>query len=466
MDQVAVRQFGQPGGIGPWEMDPIVAGLLKEGQPAIEPLLECLDGDCGNRLTRSVSFGRDFHRDRMLHPVSQPIVSILLKLMNTSDAAVGFDRSSLYWGKISNDVLVVKFRSYWKEFGKIPLAERWYRKLADDSAGQSAWADALGNIVRPEKLATDTNQTELAGAALRTKTSPSVTELLLRRCDTIAGAAPAYNPFAIGDAVHFLLNTETWEASPRLLEIAARLQEKVMAGYSGKDNMGSADPQNSTSIAALAMLRARHGDTNGLDAYAAWIQGANPNKLEDSALDALEPFWIFPNNPALRTAAKAMFANTNSLWGTLSWCLGGHGGFLRWRKPLASPALIIPEFRALVLNELTDHEFAGEAINRGGGNLEVKYTDGGTINYGARKDTEGLEVGAKFPFRRCDVAADQLSAIPGFPSISLLWPEAKRDEAVAATMKLLSTSGDHLKARKKPEHWSSAFDPPLIELDR
>jgi hypothetical protein len=185
--------------------------------------------------------------------------------------------------------------------------------------------------------------------------------------------------------------------------------------------------------------------------------------LEDSALDALEPFWRFPNRPSLRAAAKAIFGNTNSPWGTLAW-MDAHGGSLRWHKPLASPAILIPEFRALVVNELTNRAYAGEAINRGGGNLEVKYSGGGGINYGARKDTEGLAVGSKFEFRRCDAAMEQLSAIPGFPPISLLWPEAKRDDAVAAAIKLLTVSGSRLQPAEKTPHWSSAFDPPLVRL--
>jgi hypothetical protein len=77
LDQVAVRQFSQPGGLGPWDMDPIFAAILKQGQPAVEPLLQCLESNSGKRLTRSVSFGRDFARDRWLHPVSEPIGSAL-----------------------------------------------------------------------------------------------------------------------------------------------------------------------------------------------------------------------------------------------------------------------------------------------------------------------------------------------------------------------------------------------------
>jgi hypothetical protein len=471
LDQVAVRQWGQPGGLGPWETDPVVAALLNEGQPAIEPLLKCLEGDDANRLTRSVSFGRDFFRGRTFHPVSQPVVSMLLKLMNASDAAVGFDRSAMYYGNVSNAVLASQFRSYWKTFGQISLPERWYRKLADDKAGDSAWKDALGNIVRSEPTQGNTNKTQLAGEVLRPKISPSVTELLLRRAETMEKSErvynsryiPACNPFAVGEATSFLLNVEKWEAPPSLIAIARDLQSKVMIGYAGTQNYGSADNQNAASIAALALLRARHGDTNSLDDFAAWIEKTRPEVLEESKLDALEPFWRFPDYPALRSAAQAMFADTNSPWANPAWILDARGDF-RWGKPLASPVLIIPEVRAIVLNELTNKSPGGEAVNHGGGSLEVKYASGSTTYFSARKDTEGLDVGAKFTFRRCDVVAEQLSGIPDFPKISLLWPEGKRDEAVAATIELLTTSGNRLHAKERPLHWSSAFDPPLIEL--
>ena len=381
--------------------------------------------------------------------------------MNASYDAIGIPRG-LYPGT-SNTVLVARLRGYWKEFAELPATERWYRKLADNKAGPPAWADALGNIVRKVKPSGgDTNQTGLAGETLRARKDPSVTELLVRRAATLAGSARAYDVFAVGDAVRFLLNAETWEASP-LLPIASELQQKVMADYPGTDNIGSADPQKAGCIANLAMLRARHGDTRGLDDFAEWIQQANPKVLEDSALDALEPFWRFPDYPALRDAARNMFGNTNSAWGNLAWLLEGHG-HLKWQKPLALPVLLIPEVCALVLSALTNRTVGGEALNRGGGNLEVTRSGAGVTYYSARKDLEGLEIGAKVVFRRCDVAAEQLAAIPGFPQISLVWPEAKRDEAVNATIKLLSSSAHRLQAREKPAHWSSAFDPPLIEL--
>lgn len=228
-------------------------------------------------------------------------------------------------------------------------------------------------------------------------------------------------------------------------------------------NIGSSDPNLAASIASLAMLRARHGDTVGLDDFANWIQKADPNVLGDSVLDALEPFWQFPRHASLRAAAQATFGDTNSSWGNLEWMLDAPG-HLRWRKPLASPVLMIPEVRRHVLNELASRAPAGEASYRGGGYFDVKYTNGSTGTQYAPKESQGMEVGTKSPFRRCDLIADQLSAIPGFPRISLTWPEPGRDEAVAGTVELLTASGDRLRVRKRPPNWSSRFDPPLVEF--
>ena len=460
LDEVAVRQWGQPGGLGPWETDPVLAALIKEGKPAIEPLLEHLEKEAANRLTRSVSFGRDFHRGRNLHPTTQPIVKLVIDLMQASYAEAGIDPSSIYYGKISNTDLANRLRAYWKTLGQMPRAERWYRNLADDNAGGKAWADALGNIVRVEPVPGKTNETRLTGEALRAKAKPSVTELLVRRAAALAGAAS--HVFSRGEAVAFLLAAEQWEAPP-LLPLAAALQQSISTAYDGKRNIGSADPLNAKAIGSLAMFRARHGDTAGLDAYAQWVAGALPEVLDDSVLDVLEPFSRFPKQPSLRAAARDMFGSPKSPWGTLGWMLDAKN-HLRSRKPLATPVLIIPEIRVLVLEELGNRNPAGEATHLGNGNLSVKYANWSVITYGARKDTEGKAVGAKFQFRRCDVVLEQLSAIPGFPAFSLLWSEPKRDEAVGAAITLLKVSGDRLQIRKMPPRWSPAFDPPLVEL--
>jgi len=356
--------------------------------------------------------------------------------------------------------LASKLRDYWKGLGQLPPTERWYRKLADDQAGKAAWGDALANIVRAENAGGKLGETRLAGEVLRGKISPSVTDLVRQRAATLIDATS--QSFDRSDVVGFLLGAEKWEAGP-FLSLASVLQFKTMASYAGTRNLGSADPLDAASIAALAMMRARHGDTKGLDAYAEWIKNAHPAVLEDSVLNALEPFWDFADHPSLREAARATFGNSNSPWGSLDWLLDAQGR-VPWVKPLASQLLTITEVRQEVLGGLTNHTYGGESTVIQGGNIETKYANGTGVTYGGGDVSTGLEIGAKFTFRYCDRVAEQLSGIPGFPPINLMWPEAKRDEAVAATAKILQAAGDRLRVREKPPGWNPAFDPPLVEL--
>ncbi|MEO7719988.1 MAG: hypothetical protein ABIY70_27595, partial [Capsulimonas sp.] len=61
LDQITARQWGQPGGVS-LSGDPIGRALVAKGDDAVQPLIDTLAGD--KRLTRSVGFGRDFHRSR------------------------------------------------------------------------------------------------------------------------------------------------------------------------------------------------------------------------------------------------------------------------------------------------------------------------------------------------------------------------------------------------------------------
>ena len=68
LDQVAARQWGQPGGVILGE-SPIIKDLIAQGDAAVEPLIRAFRFD--DRLTRSVGFHRDFFRSRT-HPAGRP----------------------------------------------------------------------------------------------------------------------------------------------------------------------------------------------------------------------------------------------------------------------------------------------------------------------------------------------------------------------------------------------------------
>jgi hypothetical protein len=82
LDEVSARQWGQPGGVNLSD-DPVVAALIREGDPAIEPLLRCFETDA--RLTRSVHFWRDFSQSRTALAVHEAAYVALGALLQETD---------------------------------------------------------------------------------------------------------------------------------------------------------------------------------------------------------------------------------------------------------------------------------------------------------------------------------------------------------------------------------------------
>src|SRR6185369_8042396 len=144
----------------------VVAALIKEGEPAVEPLLACMETD--PRLTRSVGFSRDFHRDRIIVSVRGAARAALDHILraNFSDAP--------------------EARAFWARNKGVPLQERWYRMLQEESG----WAlEAARNILQPENeigvpgtghywnLPVKPGESlKLRGETLRNKKNPSVAE--------------------------------------------------------------------------------------------------------------------------------------------------------------------------------------------------------------------------------------------------------------------------------------------------
>ena len=52
------------------------------------------------------------------------------------------------------DALANQIEAYWRENRLLPVVERWYRTLADDGAGDSAWIEAAANIIQRRNVRT------------------------------------------------------------------------------------------------------------------------------------------------------------------------------------------------------------------------------------------------------------------------------------------------------------------------
>jgi hypothetical protein len=461
LEDAATRQSGQPGGLWPWSFEPICAALIKEGPAAIEPLLNCLEGESSQRLTRSVSFWRDFHHHRNLHSVSEPVVEALLAVMSATHSAVGFDRRSLWSDAPPLKDIASSFRRYWSRYGPVAEINRWFLILSDDSAGDRAWEDAIAQIVRVESgglrwplydieiLRQLTNPVpRLRGESLRLRQNPSVTELMLKRA-TMWTPRSDWGPFGPAERVRFCQLIARWDpraALPMLRQLMEDLLRESRARPPSSDFAARAQ-----GILVMTLERARAGDRAALDDYATWLRGltsAAYRSWQDSFYTSrehspFEPFWLFRDHATLATTADFLFQHSESpLQPDLSLTNGLRSLAVR---AAGTPLVTVAPFRSWLFLLLADKTVVGtNSVDYTG---EVKYHDSlarGSYR-GPSPDRTRCELIRPVTYRLCDSVARQLSRWPHMPEIQLYWHESVRDEAVERCVRTLRESGHAIR---------------------
>ncbi|MDR3621779.1 MAG: hypothetical protein P4L85_20670 [Paludisphaera borealis] len=222
LDQVAVGQMGQPGGVILGE-SPIVKDLIAEGEAAVEPLIQAFRSD--DRLTRSVGFGRDFHRNRMILRVDQAAYAALTGVLKSTNFGPSSPEGSNVGG-MSRKALADQIQSYWDKNKSVPLVERWYRTLADDEAGNAAWLAAAGMITQPMNVETifgagalivterkkvkPGDRPPLRGEKLRDGRAPSVADLMARRAESMRTGSEVRRS-ASEDSAAMIRMREVWD---------------------------------------------------------------------------------------------------------------------------------------------------------------------------------------------------------------------------------------------------------------
>jgi len=416
LDLVQARQWSQPGWVNPAE-DPIAQALVKEGDAAVEPLLDCAEKD--KRLTRSVGFGRDFFRGRTVIPVTSAALVAVQAILHAD-----------FGGRVS------EMRAYWQKYKGMKLEDRWYAILADDTAGAGRWREAAANIGQPESTTTysgtgwrvdraaPTNApVRLRGEPLRGKTNPSVSELLARR----AVEVPASNPGAydLGAGCSLGLSLAAWD--PRAAVPVARvLMERCRTVRQYSDQ-----PEPWVAVARLTLVRTQAGDLEALADYGAWLQTLTPEQIELSFTEALEPLCKYATNAVMEATAERLFGNTNSAWGRLPWKV-------RWPRNYIESGLVkVPAYRRLLAGELDKKAPCGTVEWRQGAVWYqiTNYLNGNESQ--ALPESERPAEGTKAELRWCDWIAWSLAKTKQTPPFSPFAPVTQRDEAIAKAKALL-----------------------------
>ena len=271
LENVRGRKWGEPGGIT-WEGDPTIAALVERGEAAVPALLDCWEKD--DRLTRTASYSRSFHRSRTIVPVSTVAQVILRGILKVRFKDLG------------------EARAYWKKNRDVAEEDRWYATLLDDTAGKEQWLQAAMRIVQPTDVAVSVSGWRtvpnrrpedvptIRGEPLREKSAPTVLELLGRRASDVSsqGRPGSERTWAMRDACSLVLAAASWDAEgakPLLAEQhhqALQLIEEVRGqGWSSIDEQLGPSLQRLPSLACSRAMQMRRSRTT-LDFCAALIR--------------------------------------------------------------------------------------------------------------------------------------------------------------------------------------------------
>lgn len=472
LELVNARQMGNPGQTDV-STDPIVAALIKEGDPAVEPLIKCLEED--NRLTRSLFTFHMMGRGPMI-PVYEPAFAVIVGILKTpfyfsdSDNRASDifrepsdprDRQPRDLSMTDRKFLADKIRAYWDRYKNVSLADRWYATLQDDAAGTNAWFLAVNNIVQPTNVSTTPRtmfgggwssgggfpknaSVVLQGESLRAKTSPSVSELIVKRFKQAIAQSASDKSISFDPVGKLILALADWDGKAHLDDLREMLQA-FHARFPHENIAFSSSVQTET---AIYQRRVNLGDPRALHDYADWLASLTPGDC--SIVSTTLPFqvmWEHPTEPIMQQTAEKMFVDKDSPWHPL---IGKDHAILA--NLLDSPLVGLAAFRKEVERGLGDTTPSGTVKLYGNGNIEIKRDDSDIQepNISARLDPLAPALGTMISFRMCDYYAFRLSKLDGFPACQLYWPRGKLDQAVSACRAYLHQYGDAYQWNGEP----------------
>ncbi len=343
----------------------IVGEVVAEGDAAVGPLLAALESD--TRLTRCVMSRNGIDH---LGPVSEAVYAALQRLLKTERFIDNMSDYIELKTAEGRKRLAGAARALWEKNRAVPLVERWYRSLLDDSAGPARWLEAASGLVQPPSRGAPSMVSFAArrpgqpqpkvmmGDPLRDRRDPSVSELLARRCKALtipdSGSLQAFN---------LALTFTRWDEAGSLPTIRALM--RICVERSLDPRKASISGAYARYIAEFTIARARVGDREALDEYAAWVQAIEPRTIEYSWRGDLEPLWTYPEHPALSQAARAMFIDPQSSWLPLIPVQEGRSDH-QFMDQLASPLVCVPAYREALLAALDDKTKVGTAVRQEG----------------------------------------------------------------------------------------------------
>jgi hypothetical protein len=480
--------------VNPLKASPIVQALISEGGPAVEPLLKCLLND--RRLTRvagtTPATCGDFLSPRDFVGVDVAAYVALCGILK-ADVFGPLTEHGFYHGCDPNvrgarlpatsnwntrdvtgdpsmelrQAVAEEIRHYWERTKEQRPEEAWLAVLADADLTCKVWLEAAEKIVAPAgktaakepllKTAEEIDVTtvdgrSMAGEALREKKNPSLSELLVQRCDDSARLAKLRRPDGFEwDLVGKLaLCLARWDPKAAIPVLNRRIAEWRHA-FSGERTGGEAE-----SFVALVEAALQASDDKAALQYAAWLRATPPGSFSFFEPSIFMPVWRHPDNPKLAELVRWLFLADDSPWHPI-----------HELKPLSSyemihsPLVGVPAFREMLKREFNNIAPIGQfEVKQGSLSMVVMNTSMGSGSEYA-PDVELPKAGSPQPLRACDFYAVEISRLEGSPRYELYWPENRRDAVRKDMAKFLDQWGNCFRDRSNSfesryDHFSTA----------
>jgi len=449
LDEVSARQRGQPGGVD-LTSDPVVSALVKIGNPAVEPLLDAIEND--ERLTRSVSFGRDFFPTRNLISVRDAAFAAFRAIVGTDEFRSADEARS-----------IATLRAWWKENAGKTQAERWFATLANDSADWRQWTEAARKLVDPVDIQRRghfiTGPDRRPGDAvppmkaeeLRGRRNPSLSDLLAKRALQLAGSgeiSSSTEVFQAAEGLQIGVLLAKWDPA-RALPTLQALERRAYEIRRDERLQGNASDSLFLHSARAHAQRIKLGDSSAAEEFLKMIETYDARRTFGHGWSYFRPLTQQPENLVLRTGAEKLFLGNDSRWNLESLSRDKS----QWNHALAlvpTPLLRVAAFRKALDLRLSDDRVIGKAVAAEGGGSRYSFV-GGASGGGQKKAAAGKDPYAKpgdqQPIRVKDSVAWELSSLDTMPRFELHWPAAVKDRTIASMRQLLRQKGATIAAK-------------------
>jgi hypothetical protein len=391
-----------------FSFDPVCALLIKEGEGAVDALLDAYDSD--RRLTRTFDYSRPWIISSYFPVAVHEVVQVLLTDILGDLAPV-------------QNATPAELRTWWQQYRSMNQVERHFEVLADDHATREVWLNSArflttrsdiqglgGNVLIPKTACQPDKPAPPNGEPLRTRRNPSLVELLGRRTASLAASHSTFTcPMAVAAALWDM------QASLPALHAAAALDDCRADHLVAAARLSVGDPSAAAEWSAVIRRRA-----------------SSPVLL----VSDLAPLWMFPDDPELQQTAEWLFT-------------GPESPLSPTRRPdfVDSPLLAVPAFRQAVLSSLADSTTIGTATRSA--DRALSYRLGNVTHSGLmepRQDPRQVQPGQERPVRVKDMVGWRLTNLDGAPHFDLDWPESGKDAVITEISEFLHAHGDELRA--------------------